>query len=362
MINSLDEARKEINRIDAEMAKLFEKRMGAAKVIAEYKKERGLPILDEQREREIIKKNSMLISDEELKEYYASFLKGTMATSRAYQARIISGAKVAFSGTEGAFAHIAAKKLFPGAKMVAYGDFKSAYKAVEEGECDICVLPVENSYNGEVGQVTDLMFSGSLFVNDMMELAVDQALLGVPGAKLEDIKTVVSHPQALGQCAEYIRKKGFATEEFSNTALAAKHVAELGDKSVCAIASGDAAEIFGLEVLEKNINEARSNTTRFAVFGRSEAARDPKIFGTHSIILFTVRNEAGALAKAIDVIGSHGFNMRTLRSRPMKELLWEYYFYVEAEGNVKSEEGKKMSHELSKFCDKLKFVGSYVKY
>ena len=362
MINSLDEARKEINRIDAEMAKLFEERMGAAKIIAEYKKERGLPILDEQREREIIKKNSLLISDEEHKEYYVSFLKGIMATSRAYQARIISGARVAFSGTEGAFAHIAAKKLFKNAEMVAYRDFKSAYKAVEEGECDICVLPIENSYNGEVGQVTDLMFSGSLFVNDVMELAVDQALLCVPGTKLEDIKTVVSHPQALGQCAEYIRKKGFAAKEFSNTALAAKYVAEQGDKSMCAIASSDAAEIFGLEVLERNINEARSNTTRFAVFGRAEATRDPKIFGTHSIILFTVRNEAGALAKAIDVIGSHGFNMRTLRSRPMKELLWEYYFYVEAEGNVKSEEGKKMCHELSKFCDKLKFVGSYVKY
>ena len=362
MINSLDEARKEINRIDAEMAKLFEERMGAAKIIAEYKKERGLPILDEQREREIIKKNSLLISDEEHKEYYVSFLKGIMATSRAYQARIISGARVAFSGTEGAFAHIAAKKLFKNAEMVAYRDFKSAYKAVEEGECDICVLPIENSYNGEVGQVTDLMFSGSLFVNDVMELAVDQALLCVPGTKLEDIKTVVSHPQAIGQCAEYIRKKGFAAKEFSNTALAAKYVAEQGDQSMCAIASSDAAEIFGLEMLERNINEARSNTTRFAVFGRAEATRDPKIFGTHSIILFTVRNEAGALAKAIDVIGSHGFNMRTLRSRPMKELLWEYYFYVEAEGNVKSEEGKKMCHELSKFCDKLKFVGSYVKY
>ena len=362
MISSLEEARKEINRIDEEMAKLFEGRMECAKVIAEYKKERGLPILDEQREKEIIKKNSKLIEDEVIKEYYISFLKNNMATSRSYQARLISGARVAFSGTEGAFAHIAAKKLFPDAEIIAYSDFKSAYRAVENGECDLCVLPVENSYNGEVGQVTDLMFSGSLYVNRMMELAVDQALLGVPGAKIEDIKTVVSHPQALGQCVEYIRKNHFLTEEYSNTALAAKYVHELGDKSIGAIASSDAAEIFGLEVIDKNINEARSNTTRFAVFSRAEALRDPKNFGTHSIILFTVRNEAGALAKAIDVIGSHGFNMRTLRSRPMKELLWEYYFYVEAEGNVKTEAGKEMMAELSKFCDKLKFVGSYVKY
>lgn len=362
MINSLTEARKEINRIDEEMARLFEERMECAKVIAEYKKERGLPILDEQREKEIIKKNSRLIENEVIKEYYVSFLKNNMATSRAYQARLISGARVAFAGTEGAFAHIAARKLFPDANTVAYDDFKSAYKAVENGECDLCVLPVENSYNGEVGQVTDLMFSGSLYVNRMFDLAVDQALLGIKGAELSDIKTVLSHPQALGQCAEYIRKNGFTTEEYSNTALAAKYIKELGDKSVGAIASSDAAEIFGLDIIEKNINETRSNTTRFAVFGRAEATRDPKIFGTHSIILFTVRNEAGALAKAIDVIGGHGFNMRTLRSRPMKELLWEYYFYVEAEGNVKSEKGKEMMAELSKFCDKLKFVGSYVKY
>ena len=362
MTNSLENARKEINRIDKEMAKLFEERMGCAKVIAEYKKERGLPILDEQRENEIIKSNAQLIEDDVIREYYVSFLKNNMATSRAYQARIISGARVAYSGTEGAFAYIAAKKLFPDAEPVAYGDFKSAYRAVENGECDLCVLPVENSCNGEVGQVTDLMFSGSLYVNRMMELAVDQALLGIAGAKLEDITTVISHPQALGQCAEYIRKNGFSTEEHSNTALAAKRVCELSDKSIGAIASEDAAEIFGLEVIEKNINEARSNTTKFAVFSRVEATRSPKDFGTHSIILFTVRNEAGALAKAIDVIGNHGFNMRTLRSRPMKELLWEYYFYVEAEGNIKTKQGEELMEELSKFCDKLKFVGSYVKY
>ena len=361
MSNSLEKARKEINRIDEDMAKLFEERMAYARIIAEYKKERGLPILDEQRERDIINKNSKLIGDEVIREYYVSFLKNNMATSRAYQARLLSGAKVAFAGTEGSFSHIAAKKLFPYSETIAYEGFESAYRAVETGECDLCVLPTENSYNGEVGQVTDLMFSGSLFINQMLDMAVDQALLGIAGSKIEDIKTVVSHPQALGQCAEYIRKNNFKTKEYSNTALAAEYVKGLGDNSIGAIASSDAAHIFGLDILEKNINETRSNTTKFAVFSRVEAKRESNDFGTHSIILFTVRNEAGALAKAIDVIGSCGFNMRTLRSRPMKELLWEYYFYVEAEGNIKTEKGHKMMTELSKFCDKLKFVGSYVK-
>lgn len=361
MNNSLENARKEINRIDKEMARLFEERMRCAEAVAEYKKERGLAILDQTREDEIVKKNSELIKDETIKEYYINFLKNNMAVSRAYQERLISGMRVAFAGTEGAFAHIAANKLFSSAKKIAYGDFKSAYRAVEKGECDIAVLPVENSYNGEVGQVTDLMFSGTLYVNGMLELAVDQDLLGLPDAKIEDIQKVLSHPQALAQCANYIRRRGFEPVEYSNTALAAKQVLEMNDKTVGAIASGEAAEIFGLKILDKNVNATRSNTTRFAVFSRVANRKVTTDSGVHSILLFTVRNEAGSLAKAIDVIGNHGFNMRTLRSRPMKELLWEYYFYVEAEGNIQTEAGQNMMEELSEFCDKLKFVGTYVK-
>ncbi len=361
MKRSLDEARKEINRIDKEMARLFEERMRCAEAVAEYKKERGLAILDQAREDEVIRNNSRMIEDDTVREYYINFLKNTMTVSRAYQDRLISGMKIAFAGTEGAFAHIAAKKLFPTAQTLPFGDFTSAYRAVERGECDIAILPVENSYNGEIGQVTDLMFSGTLYVNGMLELAVDQDLLGLADANVEDIKKVLSHPQALAQCAEYISKHGFEPVEFSNTALAAKQVLELNDPHVGAIASGEAAEIFGLKILDKNINEARSNTTRFAVFSRVASKKDKDGSGVHSILLFTVRNEAGSLARAIDVIGNHGFNMRTLRSRPMKELLWEYYFYVEAEGNIQTEAGQNMLEELSEYCDKLKFVGTYVK-
>ena len=261
---------------------------------------------------------------------------------------------------EGAFAHIATGKLFPTAQKVAYGDFSAAYCAVESGECDAAVLPVENSYNGEVGQVTDLMFSGSLYVNALTELAVTQDLLVVPGTRAEEIRRVISHPQALGQCAEYIRAQGWQQQEYSNTALAAKHVAETGDRTVAAIASAEAAEIFGLQVLERNINSSRSNTTRFAVLSRTENDHVTD-GGENFILMFTVKNEAGALAKAIDIIGRYGFNMRCLRSRPMKELLWQYYFYVEAEGCVYSAAGDAMMRDLAIFCDRLKRVGTYAK-
>ncbi len=357
----LDKARKEINEIDAEMAKLFVRRMRAAESVAEYKKERGLAIFDAAREEEVIRRNSAMVEDEILRAYYVNFLQNNMAVSRAYQSRLLEGMKVAYSGAEGAFAHIATEKLYPSARKIAFGDFVSAYRAVEKGECDICVLPVENSSNGEVGQVTDLMFSGSLYVNGMYELAVTQDLLGVRGAKLSDIKQVISHTQALGQCSRYIREHGFTEKDYINTALAAKYVADLGDRSVAAIASAEAADIFGLSVLDHDINESKNNTTRFAVFSRVANKRLPKDNAVHSILLFTVRNEAGALARAIDVIGNHGFNMRTLRSRPMKELLWQYYFYVEAEGDVQTETGRSMMEELGEYCDRLKFAGTYIK-
>lgn len=355
----LDEARREINEVDAAMAELFVRRMRAAEKVAEYKKEHALPILDAEREAAVVQKNARLVEDETIREYYVNFIKNNMTLSRAYQARLLEGMRVAYCGIEGAFAHIAAGKMYPAAERVAYGDFKSAYRAVESGECDAAVLPLENSYNGEVGQVTDLMFSGSLYVSEVMELAVTHDLLVLPGTKKEEIRQVVSHSQALGQCAEYLRRNGWESIEYSNTALAARYVAEKKDPSIAALASEEAARLAGLEVLESNVNESRSNTTRFGAFTRVESRRHSKRMGEHFILLFTVKNEAGALAKAMDVIGRFGFNMRTLRSRPMKELLWQYYFYVEAEGDVYTEAGEWMMRELSFFCDRLKLVGTY---
>ena len=355
-MNSLEKARETINRVDSEMAALFTERMRAAELVAAYKKEHGLPITDAEREAAVIRNGAQQVEDPILREYYVRFIQETMALSRAYQSRLLEGMRVAYSGTEGAFAHIATGKLFPSAEKIGFPDFESAYRAVENGECDAAVLPVENSTNGEVGQVMDLMFSGGLFVNRMLDLPVTQDLLVKPGTAVEEIRTVISHPQALGQCAARIREMGWRTEEYPNTALAAKFVASTNDRTVAAIASAEAAEQFGLSVSERNLNASRSNATRFAVFTRAENTQTP---GTCSALMFTVRNEAGALARAIDVIGHYGFNMRTLRSRPMKELLWQYYFYVEAEGDLHSPDWQNMLRALAVFCDKLKPVGCY---
>ena len=356
MSNKLEEARKIINEVDAQMAELFVKRMRAAEMVYEYKKELGLPILDQKREDAVIEKNSALVDDEVLKGYYIDYLKHMMSVSRAYQYRMQSGLKVAYSGVEGAFAHIAAGRIFPGGNRVSYPDFKAAYDSVVKGDSDVAVLPIENSYAGEVGQTIDLIFSGSLFINGIYELDIHQNLLGVPGATADDIKKVTSHPQALSQCHEYIELRGLETEESNNTALAAKTVADMNDKSLGAIASVETAEIYGLKVLESNINKSSENTTRFAVLSKVSAA-SPSLSST--VLMFTVKHEAGSLANAIGIIGQYGYNMTALRSRPMKKHSWQYYFYVEIDGSIHTDNGAKMIQELNKVCDKLKVAGMF---
>ena len=356
MANKLEEARRIINEVDSQMAELFVKRMRAVELLCEHKMEYGLPILDQKREDAVIEKNSALVDDVILKGYYIDYLKHLMSVSRAYQYRMQSGLKVAYSGVEGAFAHIAAGRIFPEGNRVSYSDFKAAYDAVVRGESDVAVLPIENSYAGEVGQTIDLIFSGNLFINGIYELEIHQNLLGVQGAAIDDIKKVTSHPQALSQCHDYIEMRGFETEESNNTALAAKTVAEANDKTFGAIASMETAEIYGLKVIEANINKSGENTTRFAVLSKVKAT-SPTLSST--VLMFTVKHEAGSLANAISIIGQYGYSMTALRSRPMKKHSWQYYFYVEIEGTTDSENGAKMIEELSKVCDKLKVAGTF---
>lgn len=358
-MTDLEKARGIINEADRQMAELFEKRMDAARLVAKYKKEHGLKVDDFAREEEIIKRNSSMIENEDYRSYYVSFLRNNIELSKKLQHKLLDGMRVAFSGVEGAFADIVASRIFPDAVTVGYSDFKSAYESVVSGECDCVVLPVENSFNGDVGQVMDLAFFGSLYINGIYDAEIVQNLLAVKGTTLDEVKTVISHPQALGQCAQYIEKHGFETREAVNTAVAAKLVAESGSHEIAAIGSDEAAEKFGLKKLEAHINQSSLNTTRFAVFSRVEKAPSPS--DERFIMLFTVKNVAGSLGKAVSVIGEYGFNLLALKSRPTKELIWDYYFYAEGEGNINSEKGQKMLRDLEKCCSNLKIVGSFEK-
>lgn len=354
----LTEAREKITAADRQMARLFEDRMETVRAVAEYKKKRGLPIEDKEQEAKKLAEGCSLLEDPELRPYYAQFLQSSMEISKRWQHKLISGARVAYSGVEGAFAHIAAGRIFPDGECVSYPSFEEAYAAVEKGECDLAVLPIENSFAGEVGQVLDLMFSGPLHVNGVYDLAVTQNLIGIEGADKDTVDTVISHPQALSQCGKYIRKHSYETVAADNTALAAKTVAERGDKTVAAIASEETAALYGLKILDHDINEDKTNTTRFAVFSATEETRSGT-GGTAFLLLFTVKDETGGLAKAINVISAYGFNMRVLRSRPMKNLPWHYYFYAEVEGDDSSENAVRMLNALRGACPMMKVAGRY---
>ncbi len=286
---------------------------------------------------------------------------------------------VIFSGIEGSFAAIAAHRLFPEGEFSHAHSFKEAYEKVSEGTCDAAVLPIENSYAGEVGQVSDLMFGGDLQVRFIYELSISQCLLGVPGGSIEEIRTVISHPQALEQSAEFISAHNWETQPYENTARAAREVARKGDPSFAAVGSAETAELYDLTILARDINESAQNTTRFAVFVRPEeddgrkdgatvtlpeketAIEEPKdnASSENTILIFTIKHVAGSLAKAVTIIGMYDFNMRVIRSRPVKEKNWQYYFYTELEGRVDTEDGKNMLKLLRTACELIKVVGIY---
>ena len=353
----LEEAREAIREIDREMTALFERRMRAAEAIAAYKKEHGLPITDPEQEKRVLERNTALLEDPALAGYYRAFQTGVMEVSKRYQRRLNEGMRVSYAGVEGAFAHIAARRIFPDANPVSVPSFRAAYDAVVRGESDAAVIPLENSTAGEVGEVMDLMLEGPLSVTGVYTLPVSQNLLGVPGASLSSIRRAVSHPQALSQCAPYLASHGITPVPAGNTAEAARSVAENKDPATAAVASLETAELYGLTVLERDINDQSDNVTKFAVFTPGESRVSPR--RNQFILLFTVPDVAGALSGAISVIGSHGFNMKTLRSRPVRDRAWQYYFYTVIEGDETSEEGRAMLEALSERCERIRIAGHY---
>ncbi len=356
-MDRLKEAIAEVRAADRELALAFERRMRAGARVAACQREEGLPASVAVDPETTVGEIAPLLSDDVMRSYYPLFLKSTLGLSESLNHRISEGQRIAYAGVPGAFACVAAGKIFPDGTLCPYADFSLAYAAVEAGECDAAVLPLENSFAGDVAQVMDLAYFGSLYINGVWEMRVSQCLAGVSGASTDTVRTVISHPQALSQCAPFLAARGYILQEETNTAVAASRVAALGDPTVAAICSPEAAALRGLTVLAANINENANNTTRFAVMTRvpHHAYRSDACF----ILTFTVRNEAGALAKAIAAIGAHGFNMRSLRSRPTKKLLWSNFFFLEAEGNLASEEGQRMLAELPQYVSGLKVLGSF---
>lgn len=352
----LDNAREQINEIDKKMVDLFEKRMQAVENVVQYKQEHKMPILDISREQYVMEHNATYLKNNKYKDSYMMFMQQVMTISKVYQKTIINKKRIGYQGTQGAFSHIASEHIFPDYSKASYTSFGDVFKAVEEGEVAYGVIPFENSYTGEIGEVLDLLMQYDVFVNKTYDLKINQNLLGVKGATLADIKQVYSKDQAIYQSRQFLEGRGYEVIPYPNTALAAEYVANEKDKTKAAIAAKENAALYDLDVLAENINTSNENTTRFIVICKEKPMR-----GNQFNIAFTVHHTAGALAEAMNVIAKYGFNMQNIKSRSIKNRPWEYYFYVELDGDVNQAKERNMFDELHEVCEKVKILGAYQK-
>ena len=357
MMDALEQARREIDTVDAQLAALFERRMKAVLSVAEYKKAHGLPIFDAAREKVVLDKAEARIGDPALRPYYRDHVQNMMDVAKQYEAEVLGRNRAAYQGVEGAFAHIALRALFPHAEAVSCPTWDEVFDVVEKGDAAHGVVPFENSHAGDVSAVLDLCYNHpDLWVVDVYDLPISQNLLVLPGTQLSDLTRVYSHQQAIAQSETFLKQFGLPATAMPNTAMAAKYVAETGDRTKAAIASVETAALYGLEVLVPSINTDGDNTTRFIVLSREKPTA-----GNRFSLLFTVDNKPGKLAEVIQVIGASGFNMESIKSRPMPHVPFEYYFYVELVGDPTADETAALLRELDHTCRTVRLLGVYTK-
>lgn len=355
-MSKLDKARNDIEQIDKEIAKLFTRRMIAVEDVAKFKIENNKPVFDPIREKELINRNTGYV-DVKYKKFYKDFLIDMFRVSKEYQKKLLGENKVGFQGVDGSFTLIALNKIFDKKiiETVSYSSFGAVFDAVKNGDITYGVVPFENSHAGEVGDVVDLLYSNNLFISEFYTLTINQCLLGVPGAKVEELTKVYTHPQAYMQSTKFFKNREYI--EFvphQNTATAAKFVSETNDIHFGAIGSIETAKIYNLEVLEKCINNDRHNYTKFIVI-----QRDEPVDGNRISVVFTVSHETGALADVVNIIKEYNINMESLKSRARKNKAWEYYFYAELV--VDYIDAQQLLTKLRNTCKKFKIVGIYSK-
>lgn len=369
---TLEEIRKEIDRIDRQLLELTGQRMACAKQVAKIKAEQNLPVLNPAREAEILNR-----VEREAGEFGGAarvIFSTLMEVSRGYQHELLqdggalralfasaehalpSGGRVACPGVADSYSHHAASMFFPDQEPVFYPEFRDVFRAVAGDEVEWGVVPVENSTAGSVVEVYDLMLQYHFYLAGAVELPIGHCLAACPGAKLEEVKTVYSHPQALAQCGEFIRKYGFKPVEFSNTAAAAKMVAGSGDLGAAAICSEQACRRFGLQMLAKGVQNDKTNTTRFVLF--SKKLMIPPQADKISLC-FTLPHVTGSLHEVLARFASHQLNLTKIESRPLPGKRFEYHFYLDFSGNVADDSTAGLLYALSEELPGFFFLGNY---
>lgn len=354
-MNQLEEARKEIDRIDQELAVLFEQRMHAVSAVADYKKQQGLPVFDGTREREVIERNAGRIEDETLREPFEDWIIHLMNLSKKRQRELLGADVVAYCGIEGAFAHSVSRRLFSQNRLMGCASFDEVFEAVTSGQARYGVLPLENSRSGMVGEVLDGLMASDIYIVQAADVKIRQCLLGLPEASLSDIEWVYSKDQALWQASAFIKAIEARPIPYPNTAMAAQYVSQSGDVSKAAIGSRDNARLYGLKILAENIEADTSNTTRFIVIAARPNAEEKE----YTSFFVSLSSEVGSLARAINVVSSFGLNMNCLLSRPRAGHPFEYFFYIQTEGKIPKEKMDTCMKALDQICAFSKWLGSY---
>ena len=370
------ECRNKLDVIDKKIVKLFEERMDICGKVAETKIASGKAVYDAEREKQKLDAVSAMADSEFNQVAVRELFSQMMSISRKYQYSILAehgramklgferldqlpmeGVRMVHQGVEGAYSHAAAIQYF-GEKAEIYhvARFEDAMKEVQLGNADYAVMPIENSSAGAVIDMYDLLTRYDNYIVAETFLPVNHALLGVPGAKLSDVKTVFSHPQALMQCSAFLNDNGLKQISVENTAVAAKRVVEEGDKSQAAIASEIAGKLYGLELLKPFIQNNQGNTTRFVILANRKVYQ--KDAGKISLC-FELPHTSGSLYNMLGNFIFNHVNMMMIESRPIPGKNWEYRFFVDIEGNLQDAGVKNALRGIGAEAQNFKILGNY---
>lgn len=370
------ELRDKIDIIDSQIVSLYEQRMDICRQVAEYKISTGKKVFDKQREAEKLAKVKSLTQNDFNKHGIEELFEQIMSMSRKLQYRLLAengslgklpfigvdeleadSARVVFQGAEGSYSQAAMAKYF-GDRIHSFhvDSFRDAMSAIDEGSADFAVLPIENSTAGIVNEIYDLLQEYENYIVGEQIMKIEHCLLGVPGARISDIKTVYSHPQSLMQSAKFLSNHDWKQISMQNNAFAARKVAEEGDVTQAAIAGEHAAEAYGLEILQRGINDSGDNSTRFIIVTNQKVFRKD---ANKISICFEVPHESGSLYHMLSHFIYNDLNLTKIESRPIEDRIWEYRFFVDFEGNLADSAVKNALRGLRDEARNMKILGNY---
>ena len=376
MSRDIQELRTEIDQIDRQIVDLLKQRLETANEVAEYKRERDLPVLDSRREQALMERISEQAG--EYATYVRSIYHALLSNSRSYQnvklgrateiynsirAALMTTpnlfpqrARVACQGVQGAYAQIACSRMFRYPEIQYCQNFEDVFEAVERGDCQYGVLPIENSTAGSVHMVYDLMSKYQFHIVRSARMKISHNLLAKRGTKLEDIKEVISHEQAISQSAMYLNKLGVKITRVRNTAVAAQMVAESDRSDLAALSSRYCADLYNLEMLEENVQDRDNNYTRFICISKKHEIY-PGADKTSMVV--TTNHQPGSLSALLAKFYGLGINVQKLESRPIPGREFEFMFYFDIEESVYAPEMETLFQVLEVDCERLRYLGTY---